>query len=301
MFVRTGRAIRRATESLAAEGPTRTLFKIWSQYIDPGLVQPSLAAVNYWRYRRAGEPIIFIAALPKSGTTWLENMARDVPGYVSLRPPGFRRRLVQSWYGDLSDEAVWDLPEGTSRYLRHRRGVMRMHSRPNSSNLEEVRRIGAPVTVMYRDPRDIAVSWFFFVKNKNLRNPFRRAVQDLSPAQGVSLFIEEQLPYFRDWIRGWRWALREGDMEIRYEALRSDPAGVFQSFLKTYGIHLPDARIASIVEEHSFDRPNARRAHRRKGVVGDWRTYFDEPQKDEFKAVAGDLLVELDYESDHSW
>lgn len=39
----------------------------------------------------------------------------------------------------------------------------------------------------------------------------------------------------------------------------------------------------------------------RKGQSGNWRQEFDEEVKERFKAVAGDLLIELGYEKDLNW
>ncbi len=39
----------------------------------------------------------------------------------------------------------------------------------------------------------------------------------------------------------------------------------------------------------------------RKGIAGDWKNVFTEQNKQEFKAAAGDLLIELGYEEDNDW
>jgi len=39
----------------------------------------------------------------------------------------------------------------------------------------------------------------------------------------------------------------------------------------------------------------------RKGVAGDWKNVFTERNKQDFKAAAGDLLIELGYEEDGDW
>jgi hypothetical protein len=38
-----------------------------------------------------------------------------------------------------------------------------------------------------------------------------------------------------------------------------------------------------------------------EGVAGDWKNAFTEQAKQDFKAVAGDLLIELGYERDNDW
>ena len=39
----------------------------------------------------------------------------------------------------------------------------------------------------------------------------------------------------------------------------------------------------------------------RKGLIGEWKTHFNEKQKKEFKQVAGQLLIDLGYEKDFNW
>ena len=40
----------------------------------------------------------------------------------------------------------------------------------------------------------------------------------------------------------------------------------------------------------------------RKGIIGDWKNYFTDRDKDQFKASeAGRLLIELGYEKDNDW
>jgi hypothetical protein len=44
----------------------------------------------------------------------------------------------------------------------------------------------------------------------------------------------------------------------------------------------------------------ATRKHR-KGIAGDWKNVFTEQNKQDFKAAAGELLIELGYEEDDNW
>jgi hypothetical protein len=39
----------------------------------------------------------------------------------------------------------------------------------------------------------------------------------------------------------------------------------------------------------------------RKGQPGDWKEYFTEKNKEQFKATAGDLLIQMGYERDFDW
>ncbi len=42
-------------------------------------------------------------------------------------------------------------------------------------------------------------------------------------------------------------------------------------------------------------------AHQRKGIVGDWKNYFSDRVKDEFKKRFGDVLIQTGYEQDLNW
>jgi len=39
----------------------------------------------------------------------------------------------------------------------------------------------------------------------------------------------------------------------------------------------------------------------RQSMIGEWREHFEEAHVDEFKARAGDLLIELGYEASSDW
>ena len=39
----------------------------------------------------------------------------------------------------------------------------------------------------------------------------------------------------------------------------------------------------------------------RKGIVGDWKNYFNKEAREIFNHYAGDQLIKLGYEKDRSW
>lgn len=72
---------------------------------------------------------------------------------------------------------------------------------------------------------------------------------------------------------------------------------------------LPQPLLRHILARHAFERRAGGRTrgqedvhhHYRKGVAGDWRTYFTPRVTDAFKARHGDLLIHLGYESSWDW
>jgi hypothetical protein len=72
---------------------------------------------------------------------------------------------------------------------------------------------------------------------------------------------------------------------------------------------LPQAVLPTILWLHSFERKSHGRkrgqedvnSHYRKGIAGDWRTYFTPKVCKLFKERYGNLLVKLNYEKDLDW
>lgn len=72
---------------------------------------------------------------------------------------------------------------------------------------------------------------------------------------------------------------------------------------------LPQPLLRRILAQHAFERRAGGRArgqedmrhHYRKGVAGDWCTYFTPRVTDAFKTRYGDLLIHLGYETSKDW
>jgi hypothetical protein len=64
---------------------------------------------------------------------------------------------------------------------------------------------------------------------------------------------------------------------------------------------LPESTLNRFVEQHSFENHSGGRSlgaedpnhHYRKGVPGDWKTYFSPELTGRFKARYGELLIKL--------
>lgn len=111
-------------------------------------------------------------------------------------------------------------------------------------------------------------------------------------------------------------------LEVRYETLRSADAGLLRAVHSFCGVELSETESKMLMDEFSFERMAegtddtlliggefgpfaARRAEPpgffRKGTVGGWQTEWNKRDRMLFDAVAGDLLAELGYETDHDW
>lgn len=232
-------------------------------------------------------PLYIVNEYPKSGGTWVGNMlaaALELP-FPRNCMPGLRSCVMHGHY--------------------YRRWGMKN------------------VLVLWRDGRDVTVSWYHHCLFRNeLHNaPLVEQVRrDLDfddyedVAANLPRFIEysftrQRHPPFSwaDFVRQWHGA--PSAVYTKYEDLRQDTA----SELVRLAHELADKELAgedaaAIAERFSFEQMAGRNAGEeerhsflRKGVVGDWQNHFSREARQLFDQLAGDELIALGYETDRSW
>jgi hypothetical protein len=256
---------------------------------------PRRGATLRERFGRLDDRFVFVVGSPRSGTTFLAGAIGSLPGFVDL--------------GEVAPvkAAVLELaslePEEAARRLRRILAVSRrvglvgsaraVEQTPETAFLVRAIRIAYPdarVVHIVRDGRDVVCSL--------LEKPWLRREQARSDDAGVPYGA-----YARFWVEpdrreefesasdarraAWVWrsyvtAAREGDaLEIRYEEVVSDPAGVASRLAGRL-----DAPIDALV-------PALGRAHSES--VGRYRTDLTAEQLAEVEDEAGALLRELGY------
>lgn len=255
------------------------------------------AAEWYLYRRRYDHHAVLLLGLEKSGSTWLRNMFNALPGFHTYLP----KHITPLDHS---------LRPGMFDPYRRRLAVVRLHTVWTPEASEVLRHEQVPYIVQYRDLRDTAVSWYFYVVEVQNRHVLHDKIAAMSLEQGLDWYIDRLLPVRARFIRDWRGHLDpEWGHEVSYEALRRDTVGTFGRLARAcLGPGISDQAIAAAVEKNSFRRVTGRnpgeedrKAFVRKGVSGDWRNYFTPAQKDRVKATAGELLIELGYEKDLDW
>ncbi|WP_043551945.1 sulfotransferase domain-containing protein [Salinibacter ruber] len=260
---------------------------------------------NYRREDVSHEhPLLFVAGLPKSGTSWLESMLASYPGYEAVMPP--RAVAYEQAHKGSHD---FDLPEETFTQLRGALAVLKLHLPGSPHNVRLLREAEIPYVVLYRDLRDVAVSHYFYVR-RTPWHPEYGDYCDLDVEDGLRHFSRTLLPEFADWMRSWRKNRdRERSIEVRYEDLLDDTVREFRKVASHFSLDASSSTIEEIVDEHRFENVSGGRARGeqdsdsfvRKGVSGDWKHHFTPELKNLFKTNAGQALIDFGYEVDHSW
>jgi len=176
-----------------------------------------------------------------------------------------------------------------------------------------------------RDPRDIIVSGYFSHRNSHhtVNLPELEAHQnkltECSKEEGIFLEMEYSRELRRNGVdigllsslENWDYQ-QDNILEIKYEDLIADPAGMYTQIFSFLGLMKSPAdhsELLSILDHYSFKNLSGGRTrgtenkqnHFRKGVSGDWKNHFSQDHIDFFKQEYGDLLIRLDYEQDNNW
>lgn len=173
-----------------------------------------------------------------------------------------------------------------------------------------------------RDGRDVMVSHMFHMMNLDYgvgssRGGAKAQRRYYLEGKGrkVPLFTSRARHRLaKDWrgcILGGRRAEKlfgDAYLAVRYEDLLSDPDAELRRILRFLDVpHRPDL-VDRCVSAHRFEAASGRErgaedrtSFYRKGVAGDWRNHFTDEDRQEFKQICGQLLMELGYEQNDAW
>ncbi len=179
------------------------------------------------------------------------------------------------------------------------------------------------IVIMWRDGRDLLISWYHHCMFRNERNnriiventlrrisfPDPENVQENLPLFIEYCFSEQTYPRFSwtDFVKSWYG--HSDVVYVSYEDLLGDTADeLMRIVLELTGKVLSRQRALNVAEEFCFVRQSGRtpgqedkRSFMRKGTVGEWRSVFDREACEIFNHYAGDELILLGYEQDRSW
>ncbi len=234
-----------------------------------------------------GPPKIVLTEHPKSGGTWVSQMVAEYMDMPNPRDhlPTRRRCILHGHYlyVDSANDTIVMWRDGrdviVSHYyyhLFHRRTTMRGWAE------EQQQRLGI------KDPRDV---------QRYLPRYIEYCFTDGPPLHMTwTSFIET-------------WKNRTGCVKTSYEAMRENPRREMKKILQYISEQkIDDEKLVSCISKFSFEnvtgrKPGEENAHCfvRKGIVGDWKNHFTREAREVFDHYAGHALIDLGYETDHSW
>ncbi|WP_028793403.1 sulfotransferase family protein [Thalassobaculum salexigens] len=274
--------------------------------------------------RLYGLPTFFVAGLPRSGTTWLQQMLNAHPELLCLGESHFVNDMVPGLYNVLwkftksrsNPERTW-APGVVGPQTEHMLPVLRMAfaslaaANLGDTDLSRLRAIGeknpdnlyhaervwrvfpeARIIHIIRDPRDGAVSGFARFR--------ARLPEDLTRPQYVEAYAKDWASRLQT-VRG----VAQGRpyREIRYEDLHADTLGRAADLFRFIGVSDAPADVAAATDAASFERLSGGRrqgevdaaSHYRRGEVEGWRDELTEEEVHLAELKAGRMMASLGY------
>lgn len=236
---------------------------------------------------------VWIVSYPKSGNTWTRFLIANL---ISGGEP-VDWSNIERWVPDI---------------YRGRDSRFRSMSRPRYFKSHDAYRPNyRRVVFIVRDPRDVAVSYYHFVKKT------KQLAMDASPAEFMAMFLSGQIDPYGNWgenVGSWLGARRDTPdfMVVRYEDLLEDTEGQLSRIAGMLKLPVEDDRIRRAVENSRADRmreleQTQRDKHQdlksgrqeipfvRSAKAGQWRTELQPEQASQIEAAWGATMRELGY------
>lgn len=260
----------------------------WPRYYDQ--LRRSKEHFNEYK-NKYPQHILYVAGLPKSGTTWLEKMLGSFPGFVDIMIPeavAYEQKHKQSH--------SFDFPEKIFSRFHESLVVCKLHAHGSLHNYTLLEKAGLHYVVLFRDLRDVAVSHVHYVQS-TAYHPEHPVYKRLNTKEALMHFANTLLPQFVAWVNSWH-EHRASSLSyiLRYEDLLASPYEKFRDVVRHYNIQASDEEIKQIVDKNSFSNMkrnetgvDASKSFFRKGQSGDWKNYFD----DELDKVYDERLREF--------
>lgn len=253
---------------------------------------------------RYPQKTLFVAGLPKSGTTWLEKMIASYEGFHELMIPEVAAYEMQT--GGSHD---YDLPSNMFTRFENALVLTKMHVHGSKHNAQILKESNIRYVVLFRDLRDVAVSNFFYVRNTPW-HPEHTQYKNKDTTAGLLTFAQRTLPAYAQWVQSWH-ENHDPDVSVilRYEDLLADDKGALRSIAKLFELDDSEETITRITDANSFKSMSGGRstgesnenAFARKGIAGDWVNHFDDECRKVYKELIGQFLIDFGYEQSLDW
>ena len=167
---------------------------------------------------------------------------------------------------------------------------------------------------IYRDLRDVVVSEMFYLKSINKMHALHAVFKDLKNdderlkfAIMGNEYIQTKYPYPNiakrfEWYKGW--LSDDSCYSIKFENLinndtkNKEIVNIIKHLQLCGVMNIDESRYISL----ALNNIQPRNSHTyREGVGRSWRKHFNDEHILLFKKYAGDLLVELEYETNLKW
>ena len=217
---------------------------------------------------------LLVACFPKSGSTLLNRLLREVTGFAE----------AQYCFAFLQNEQEFYLPLVLASATDNR--VIQQHCRATVPNLHIMQAFNIKPVVLVRNIFDVLLSWKEFLEGGAHINTFFPYYADLSDEERMALVVDDRAPWYLSFFASWQYAQKAGQIDCiwqTYEQVTAAPEAALESILEFYGIKADPIRLARATQMVNKDTGTTRF---NKGKVGRGRNAFTEEQVAQIRRLA---------------
>nr|XP_033794149.1 sulfotransferase 6B1-like [Geotrypetes seraphini] len=231
---------------------------------------------------------LMVVGYAKSGTNWVVNILKGLARIVS---PLHTDEAAEFPYLEFGD------PDKYERMKKYQSPRVYVTYRYYNLLPKSVSQNKTKMLVLFRNPKDTAVSLFHFSNN----------VPSLPNYSSWDEFFPDFMsgkvcccPYF-DYLIDWNKHMEEENvMLITYEELKENTVAGVKKIAEFFGLPVTEENIQSVVSQNTFQsmKKESSTTHGafgnmlfRKGIIGDWMNYFNEAQNKEMDAKFEECLA----------
>jgi len=213
---------------------------------------------------------LFIASMPKSGSTFMAKALEELTGY----------RYAGLTYGYERDDQNLYLPKLIDAYTSGT--VTHQHVRATGPNTELFSRFGIRPVVLTRNIFDVVISIRDHVLNEGPAFPSffcDEGFANLDQTLQLDFIIELGVPWYYNFYVSWYEASRVGALEalwLTYDEVVKDWAASLKAVVDFYGLNYSEQQIAACIENTRKKRRSETRLN--KGVPGRGQSALSEDQ-----------------------
>jgi hypothetical protein len=268
-----------------------------------------------------GNHLFFIAGMPKSGSTWLQQLLSSNRNLVKLNSSFLRSFPIKVKLGH---------PHNLNNLMfscapKNKFSLLKLHPHPSKSNLDILKKNNVKTVILIRDIRDVLVSDYFhsivdkkdykysLLKGLSAEDALLKSVKTINAHNDIS-----DLEYYVNWLDGWVKESEKNPLNtliIKYEEMHANLADVLKRIYNFYEYDINIDDINSLIVKHRLKhiqdlkgdfKKNLRKkgsyiSTYRNGQINTWNQFFDTMHNPYIKKRISGILIKTGYEKDNSW
>ena len=179
--------------------------------------------------------------------------------------------------------------------------------------------------VLFRDPRDVYVSYYFYEKSlaeKNKKLAINRYIsfgKEKNKQKEFADYLAVKLtkltdPYFTYMQFIESWLGRKDVCYVYYEGFHKSPKEELMKIIEFLNVGIEKDKLEHAIDYNNFENVTLRKYGKsrkkgeeesgnfqRKGVVGDWVNHFNKEACDIMNLHMGEAIIQLGYEANNNW